>query len=285
MNEIKKYFSQDAVQARFKELLGKKSAGFVTSVLQVVSSNDLLSKALPESVFHAAAVAATLDLPINYNLGFAYIIPYNSKTGTVAQFQIGYKGFIQMAQRTGQYKTISASPIYEGQLIAENPLTGFQFDFTQKKSDVIIGYAAYFSLTNGFEKVLFMSIQELKNHGLRFSQTFKKGFGLWKDDFNSMAMKTVLKQLLSKFAPLSIEVQAAIKFDQSVVKDEMAEQVEYIDNEEPEVNKESERILMLIEAAQKPEDLEAIREHIEGDQQTELFADKMESLKSGKHGK
>lgn len=217
----KDLFSQENVKAKFFELLGKKAQGFITSVLQSVSSNEMLKNADPHSVFHAAAVAATLDLPINNNLGFAYIVPYrDGKQGgkVVAQFQMGYKGFIQLAQRSGQFKTISAAPIMKGQLVEENPLTGFRFDFTKKDSDEIIGYAAYIELLNGFQKTLYMSKSELEKHGARFSQSFRKGFGLWKDDFDSMAQKTVIKLLLSKFAPLSIEtIQSAVKSDQAVI--------------------------------------------------------------------
>ena len=282
-NQIKKYFSQENVSAKFKELLGKKAPGFITSVLQAVASNDLLSKATPESVFHATAIAATLDLPINPNLGFAFIIPYNIKKDgqsvTLAQFQVGWKGFVQLAQRTGQFKTIGAAPIYEGQLIESNPLTGFKFDFTQKKSNVIIGYAAYFSLINGFEKSYYMTADELKNHGVRFSQSFKKGYGLWKDDFDSMALKTVIKLLLSKFAPLSIEMQRAVVTDQALITDSSTDNVTYIDNEQPVIDKEAERIALMIEDAQSIDDLNKLREYI-SEGQTELFADKMELLTS-----
>jgi recombination protein RecT len=248
-----------------------------------VASNDLLSKATPESVFHATAIAATLDLPINPNLGFAFIIPYNIKKDgqsvTLAQFQVGWKGFVQLAQRTGQFKTIGAAPIYEGQLIESNPLTGFKFDFTQKKSNVIIGYAAYFSLINGFEKSYYMTADELKNHGVRFSQSFKKGYGLWKDDFDSMALKTVIKLLLSKFAPLSIEMQRAVVTDQALITDSSTDNVTYIDNEQPVIDKEAERIALMIEDAQSIDDLNKLREYI-SEGQTELFADKMELLTS-----
>lgn len=225
-NPIKAFFEGQQVKSKFQELLGSKAQGFITSVLQVCFSNDLLKDAEPQSVYQAAAIAATLDLPINNNLGFAYIVPYKGK----AQFQLGYKGFIQLSQRSGQFKTISASPIYEGQLIEENPLKGFVFDFSQKTSDKVIGFAAYFSLINGFEKTLYMTVEELNKHGVKYSQTARKGFGLWKDDFNAMAQKTVLKLLLSKFAPLSIEMQKATLADQSVIKDAETMDVEYIDN-------------------------------------------------------
>lgn len=258
---VKSFFERDNVQRKFTDMLGKKAQGFITSVLQVVSSNQQLQNATPESVYNAAATAATLDLPINNNLGFAYILPYKQKQPDgsykdVAQFQLGYKGFIQLAQRSGQFKTISATPIYEGQLVGENPLTGFEFDFTAKKSDVVIGYAAYFKLLNGFEKTLYMPIEQIKAHSIKYSQTAKKGFGLWKDSFDDMAVKTVIKLLLSKFAPLSIEMQKAVIYDQAVVEDNG--DATYVDHEEVVVDKAQERITLMIAEATTIAQLEKI---------------------------
>lgn len=236
----KELFSDEKIRAKFQGMLGKKAQGFITSVLQIVASNAMLAKAEPNSIYNAAAVAATLDLPLNNNLGFAYIVPYNQsfqdaegnwQKKQVAQFQLGYKGFIQLAQRSGQFKTIAATPIYEGQLIEENPLTGFVFDFGAKTSDTVIGYAAYFSLINGFEKTLYMTIEEVKKHGGKYSKTFAIKSGLWNTDFDTMATKTVIKLLLSKFAPLSIEMQRAVITDQAVINNEEATDVTYVDND------------------------------------------------------
>jgi recombination protein RecT len=267
----KSLFERTDVRQKFQELLGKRASSFMTSVLQITAQNSLLAKADPVSIYQAAAVAATLDLPLNASLGFAYIVPFNSKQPDgsykqVAQFQIGYKGFIQLAQRSGQFKTISAAPIYEGQLIEQNPLTGFVFDFKQKKSETVIGYAAHFSLLNGFEKTLFMTVDDLKKHGARFSQTFKKGYGLWKDDFDSMAQKTVIKLLLSKFAPLSVDMQRAVITDQAVINDADTQDVEYVDHEVIEIDKESERMRLMIEDAQTIEELEQLEQHASDDQ-------------------
>lgn len=229
----KSLFAKDDVKNKFNELLGKRAPAFITSVLQIVASNALLKDADPMSIYQSAAVAATLDLPLNNNLGFAYIVPYKDKTGkVVAQFQLGYKGFIQLAQRSGQFKTISACPIYEGQLIEQNPLTGFVFDFTKKTGPEVLGYAAYFELLNGFQKTYFLTIEELRSHGKRYSQTYKKGFGLWEDNFDAMAVKTVIKLLLAKYAPLSIEMQRAVVTDQAVITDADALEVTYVDNRE-----------------------------------------------------
>lgn len=278
---VTSFFSQENVKKKFEEMMGKNAPAFITSVLQIVSSNDLLKNADPVSIYQSAAVAATLNLPLNNSIGFAYIVPYNQKQKdgsfkTVAQFQLGYKGFIQLAQRSGQFKTISATPVFEGQIIESNPLTGFRFDFTKKDSDTVIGYAAYFRLLNGFEKTHYMTVDELKKHGTKFSQTFKKGFGLWKDDFDSMAQKTVIKLLLSKFAPLSIEMQKAVEFDQSVI-DEKG-QPNYADNEQVEIDKEAERIKLMIEDCETIEDLELLQTS-NPDIDIELFNKRKEELK------
>lgn len=264
---IKDYFKGNAVQQKFQELLGKKAQGFVTSILQVVAQNKLLSNCEPQSVYGAAAAAAVLDLPINNNLGFAYIVPYNERTPDggkkqVAQFQLGYKGFIQLAQRSGQFQTIAAAPIYEGQLIEQNPLTGFVFDFTKKKSDTVIGYAAYFRLINGFEKTLYMDMGELKAHGKKYSKTFGNSNGLWNTDFDAMASKTVIKLLLARFAPLSIEMQKAIIADQAKVSDVDNGEVVYVDHEEVEENKEVTRIVVMINDASTIDELMKLKEHV-----------------------
>lgn len=279
-NPIKSLFARDDVKQKFQELLGKRATSFMTSVLQIAAQNQLLAKADPVSIYQAAAVAATLDLPLNQNLGFAYIIPYNDKTkGQVAQFQIGYKGFIQLAQRSGQFKSIYAAPIYEGQIISEDPLNGYEFDFT-RKSDKLVGYAAKFKLLNGYEATLYMTVEQLKKHGNQYSQTFKKGFGLWKDNFDAMAQKTVLKLLLSKFAPLSVDMQRAVITDQAVIHDAETEDITYIDNDEPlPVDKEAERVQLMIEDAKTTADLLKIQPHVK-EAQMEMFNQKFETLKA-----
>lgn len=288
----KDFFSREDIRKKFEALLGQKAQGFITSVLQVVNSNNLLKNAEPMSVYNAASVAAILDLPINQNLGFAYIVPYNEsyrdeqgnwKKRQVAQFQMGYKGFIQLAQRSGQFKTISAAPIYEGQLVESNPLTGFVFDFTKKTSDKVIGYAGYFQLLNGFEKTVYATVDELKAHGKKYSQTFKTDKGIWVDNFDAMATKTVIKLMLSKFAPLSIEMQKAITLDQGVIKDDAGEEVQYIDHEEIIIDKEEERVRLLLSDCQTIEEVEMLENSLP-DAYPALFAERKEQLtkKKGK---
>lgn len=236
-------FARDDVKHKFQEMLGKRAPQFITSVLQIVASNDLLAKADPLSIYQSAAVAATLDLPLNNNLGFAYIVPYNQsykegdqwKKRAVAQFQMGYKGFIQLGQRSGQFLTINATDVHEGEIKTHDRLSGmidfeWQQDVAKRDTLPVIGYAAYFKLLNGFEKTLYMTVAELKKHGLKYSQTFQREKGLWKDDFNAMATKTVLKLLLSKYAPMSVEMQKAVVTDQAIINDADTMDVTYVDN-------------------------------------------------------
>lgn len=282
----KDFFQQDNVKAKFAELMGKRSTGFITSILQCVAQNQLLAKAEPNSIYQAAMMAATLDLPINNNLGFAYIIPYNEKVKgengnpdtwrNVAQFQLGYKGFIQLAQRSGLFKTISATPIYGGQIISNNPLTGIEFDFSVAPSGDAVGYAAYFSLLNGFEKTLYMTVDELKKHGARYSKTFK--FGVWNNNFDAMALKTVTKLLLAKYAPLSIEMQKAVNSDQGIIKDAETEDITYIDNTEEELNKENERFSLMVNDCKSVADLEKLAPYISNDVQADLYNQQLNSL-------
>ena len=287
---IKDLFNNESVKKRFQEILGQKSVGFLVSAMNVITNDKLLAEADRNSILFATATAATLDLPVNQNLGFAYILGYRSKDGVKAQFQMGYKGFIQLALRSGQFKTISATPIYEGQIVSSNPLTGMVFDFESKKSDKVIGYASYFSLINGFEKTLYMPTENLKKHGQTYSQTFKKGYGLWADNFDAMAMKTVIKLLLSKYAPLSVEMQKAVLVDQGIVKDWEGNDVEYVDSDKQKAiegvkvdkkEKELERLQVFITNAETLDQLDGVGQMVEGFKNEELskqYADRIKEL-------
>jgi len=237
---IKAYVSDAKIRQKFEEVLGKKTQGFLASVMQVANQPQLKG-AVPATVINAAMMAATLDLPINNNLGFAYIVPYKRKfkdaqgkwsESLEAQFQMGYKGFIQLAQRSGQFARIAATPVFEGQLISANPLLGYEFDWTIPNQGEAIGYVAFFKLLNGFTAELYMSTADVKKHAGKYSQSFKYGSGVWKDNFESMALKTVTKLLLSKQAPLSIEMQTAQLADQAIVRDVETNDFDYIDHNE-----------------------------------------------------
>jgi recombination protein RecT len=209
---VKGMLETPAFKKKFEEMLGKKAAGFISSIIAVTNSSNYLMKADPATVIGAAAQAAMLDLPINQSLGFAYIVPYKG----AAQFQLGYKGYIQLAQRSGQYADIGAKTVYEGELEYENRLLD-KFRFGERTSDKVIGYLAYFRLTNGFEKMLYMTIDEAQAHAKKYSQNYKGGTDKWGlADFNVMAEKTVLKRLLSKYGPLSIE---SIQMSQALAND------------------------------------------------------------------
>lgn len=224
---ISALLSQESIKSRFDQVLGKKAPGFISSIISAVNSNKKLKDANPMTVVSAAAVAASLDLPINPSLGFAHIVPYAGQ----AQFQIGWRGLVQLAMRTGQYKTINVAPVHEGELVSHNPFTGeMEFDASARTSDKIIGYVAYFKLLNGFEKYNYMTVEECRAHGKRYSKFFDGKDAKWQTDFDAMSMKTVLKMLLSKFGILSIDMQTAVDADQAIVKADG--EYEYVDNPE-----------------------------------------------------
>lgn len=209
---LKGMLEMPAYKNKFNEMLGKKAAGFMSSIIAVTNNNKYLAKANPATVIGAAAQAAMLDLPINQSLGFAYIVPYGSE----AQFQLGYKGYIQLAQRSGQYVDIGAKTVYEGELEYENRLLD-KFKFGERTGDKVIGYLAYFRLTNGFEKMLFMELDDMIAHAKKYSKNYKGGTDKWGlTDFDTMAEKTVLKRLLSKYGPLSIE---SVQMSQALAND------------------------------------------------------------------
>lgn len=234
---IQELLKSDMVKNRLQEILGKRSSVFATSLIQISNSNDMLAKADPTTLLNAALLATTLDLPINNALGQAYIVPFNNrKKGRVeAQFQIGYKGLKNLAIRSGQFKELISKEVYEGQVIEDDSFLGYKFDWKSKKSNKVIGYASYFKLISGFESTFYMTVEEVDTHAKRYSQTYKQyGSGLWKDDFDKMALKTISKlHLNSGEAPLSVEMRSAVTADQSVVNDFDGQEtidVEYVDN-------------------------------------------------------
>lgn len=245
MAAVKTMLSQDSVKKKFGEVLGAKAPQFMTSILNVMSSNDKLKECNPNSILSAALVAATYDLPIDSNLGFSAIVPYttsryNAQTKKwdktpVAQFQMMYKGFIQLAIRSGEYKDMNYAAIYEDELESYNPITGeveFVKDFKkctmrrEGKSENVVGYYAWFKLKAGFSHGLYMSKEEVVNHAMMYSKAYrydvenKKQSSPWSTNFDTMALKTVIKLLLSKWGILSIEMQRAIIDDQQTYDEE-----------------------------------------------------------------
>lgn len=212
---------------RLKEVLGKRATQFAATLLIVSKNSTKLSRADPASVLSSAMIAATLDLSIDPNLGQAAIVPYNN----AAQLQIGYKGFIQLAQRSGQFRSITDTVVPCGVLVSYNPLTEeLELDWDAEKEGKPDGYVFYFKLLNGFTKQVYWPYDRAFKHGKRYSVAFKQDKDTpWKTNFDAMALKTVIKLTLNKYAPLSIEMSKAIEADQSA-------DGEYVDNqhEEPE---------------------------------------------------
>lgn len=235
-----------STQKYLDDLLHERKGQFVSNLTALVANKVELQECEPYTLMFAALKATALNLPIEPSLGMAHVIPYkNNKRGvTEAQFQLGYKGFQQLALRTGQYKLINTTEVRSGEIKNRNRLTGeIEFDFIADESTrlktPIIGYVNYFRLLNGFESTFYMSKEEMNEHALRYSQTYKskisyiKEGSKWTTDFDAMAMKTVIKLNLSKNGVLSVELAEAIKADQSVIREEG--KYDYTDNDEQSI--------------------------------------------------
>ena len=225
-NTLEGLLQSPNIRKRFEDMLDKRAAGFISSIISATSLNPQLKVAEPMSVVSAAAIAASLDLPINQNLGFAAIVPYNGK----ATFQMMAKGFVQLGMRSGQYQTLNYTEVYEGELVEHDRFTGdMKFDATKRKSGKVVGFVAYERLLNGFEKYFYMTMEEVMAHGRKYSKSFDSGlWGKVPSGNYAMPLKTVIKLLLSKFGVLSIEMQTAIQSDQAVIKEDGSP--EYVDN-------------------------------------------------------
>lgn len=202
-----------SVQEQFKNALADNTGPFVASIIDLYNGDSYLQNCEPKQVIMEALKAAVLKLPINKSLGFAYIVPYKSNNSLVPQFQIGYKGLIQLAMRTGQYRIINADVVYEGEFRTRNKLTG-EFDLSGKKtSDTVIGFFAYIELLNGFSKTLFMTKEKVRQHAEKYSKSYKTANGPWVKEFDAMAIKTVLRNLLSHYGFLSVDMVNAFDND------------------------------------------------------------------------
>lgn len=209
--------NSETIKNRFNEVLGKNAAGFISALLNIYQGSRQLQECDPRSILGAAGLAATLHLSITPSLGQAYIVPFKGK----AQFQVGARGYIQLAHRSGKYVAIHAGPVREGELRGFNPMTGEPI-LGEKISDEVVGYVAYFRLVNGFEKTIYMTKAEIETHAETYSQSYRtdksKGWksSPWTTNFDAMARKTVLKKLLSAWGPLSADLATALQGDQSV---------------------------------------------------------------------
>ena len=231
---LQQMLNSDTIKRRFESLLDTSAPSFISSVLTIFRSNSKLQDCSPSSILSAAGMAAALKLPLNPSLGFAHIVPYKSQ----AQFQVGARGYVQLAMRSGQYRTLHSGPVREGQIKEIDFLTG-EIIRGEKISDEIVGYVAYMELLNGFKKSLYMTVEELKAHAEKYSQSYAydlrsgRKSSVWSTNFDAMAKKTVLKHLLSHYGIISLDQQGytmikALQADQSVITDEG---FRYIDNE------------------------------------------------------
>ena len=232
---LQQLLNSAGIKRRFEELLDSSAPSFISSILTIVKSNSKLQDCSPNSILAAAGIAAALKLPINPSLGFAYIVPYKQQ----AQFQLGFKGFIQLAMRSGQYRTLNAGAVCAGQIADIDFVTG-EIIRGEKISDDIVGYVAYLELINGFSKSLYMTVEELLAHAEKFSVSYAydlrsgKRTSVWSTNFAAMAKKTVLKRLLSTYGIISIDQQSAalataLQSDQAAITEEG---FRYVDNEQ-----------------------------------------------------
>lgn len=211
------------ITARIEQRLGEKAGAFITSILDLAGETKLLAECNPNDVIKEGLKAASLDLPINKNLGFAYVIPYNESSKVNGQwvkkmtphFQMGFRGYLQLAIRTGQYKHLNAGVVYEGEEMVVNRIHG-TLDIAGKAiSDKPIGYFAYMQLVNGFEKAIGWSAEKVMAHGKKYSKSFSSKSSPWQTETEAMALKTMILQLVPKYGPMTIEMTQALSNDRA----------------------------------------------------------------------
>ena len=209
LDEFKGLLNSQTIRAQVKKSLGDNAGAFLSSMIDLYNGDTYLQKCNPKEVIGECIKAAALKLPIVKTLGFAYVVPYKNKP----TFTIGYKGLIQLAQRTGQYKCINADSVYEGELRGFNKLSG-EIDLTGEKiSDKVIGYFGYIRLTSGFEKVLYMSKEDVEDWANKYSPAYNSKYSPWQSEFDKMAQKTVLRRLIGTYGSMSIEMSQAMEQD------------------------------------------------------------------------
>lgn len=251
---ITAYLTADAVKNQINSVVGgKNGTRFISSVVSAVNNNPALQECSNQSILAGALLGESLNLSPSPQLGQFYLVPFNDKNkGKVAQFQIGYKGLIQLAIRSGQYKKLNVIAIKEGELIKFDPLeeeieVKLIEDEEERESATTIGYYAMFEYTNGFKKALYWSKKKMEAHALKYSKGYqaKKGFTFWEKDFDSMAYKTMLKQLISKWGIMSIDMISAMDADMTVINEDGSKV--YVDTEPDAID---------IEQPEQPEQLD-----------------------------
>lgn len=236
------YLTNDAVKNQINNIVGgKDGAKFIASIVSAVNNNPALQECTNPSILSAALLGQSLNLSPSPQLGQYYLVPFHDKNkGKVAQFQLGYKGYIQLAIRSGQYKKLNVIAIKQGELVKYDPLeeeieVNLIEDEEEREAAETIGYYAFFEYTNGFKKTLYWSKKRMESHALKYSMGYraKKGYTFWEKDFDGMAYKTMLRQLISKWGIMSIDMQTALDADMAVINEDGTKN--YVETEEPTV--------------------------------------------------
>lgn len=236
---ISAYLTADAVKNQINQVVGGKDGQrFISAIVSAVNTNPALQECTNQSILSGALLGESLKLSPSPQLGQYYLVPFNDKNkGKVAQFQLGYKGYIQLAIRSGQYKKLNVLAIKEGELIRFDPLNEeievrLIEDEEEREQANTIGYYAMFEYTNGFRKAIYWSKRKMEAHALKYSKGYqaKKGYTFWEKDFDGMAYKTMLRQLISKWGIMSIDMASAIDSDMAVINEDGTK--DYVDNDD-----------------------------------------------------
>lgn len=237
------YLTQDAVKRQINSVIGGKDGQrFISAIVSAVNTNPALQDCTNQSILSGALLGESLKLSPSPQLGHYYLVPFNDRNkGKVAQFQLGYKGYIQLAIRSGQYKKLNVMAIKEGELEYFDPLNEdikinlMVDDWDTREQAPTIGYYAFFELTNGFRKAIYWSKAQMESHAIKYSMGYraKKGYTFWEKDFDAMAYKTMLRQLISKWGIMSIDLQSAIDSDMAVINDDGTK--DYVENDQDNV--------------------------------------------------
>ena len=249
---ITAYLTNDAVKNPINQVIGGKDGQrFISAIVSAVNTNPALQECTNQSILSGALLGESLKLSPSPQLGHYYLVPYNDKEkGKVAQFQLGYKGYIQLAIRSGQYKKINVIAIKEGELEYFDPLNedikvNLMIDkWDEREAAPTIGYYAMFELVNGFRKAIYWSKKQMESHAIKYSPGYKKdrekgwNYTFWSKNFDEMAYKTMLRQLISKWGIMSIEMQNAIDADMAVINEDGSK--DYVENDDSVVDMEQE---------------------------------------------
>jgi recombination protein RecT len=218
-NLMKEIVNAASTQELLKNSLGANAGAYTASIIDLYNSDTYLQKCDPGQVMRECLKAVSLKLPISKQLGFAYVVPYKKDGVDVPQFQLGYKGMIQLCQRTGAYRFINAGPVYDGELVKEDKLSGALDLSGLRTGDTIIGYFAYIETLNGFSKCIYWPIAKVTEHAKRYSKSYAYTSSAWKTNFDEMAQKTLLRSLLGHWGVMSVEMETAFNADNTEAAD------------------------------------------------------------------